>query len=216
MESAPVEVIEAGPFGEWLAQFRAMLHGDGGIEVRCGDCVGCCVSSYHIPIRADDAAAREKVPERYLAVARGQPVGHFMMGYLPDGTCPMLHDGRCSIYSLRPQTCRDYDCRVFAAAGIDAGNADKAVINRRVRAWRFVYASDAERQVQRAVQRAAAFIRDRREAFRGRAPSAPTGTAVLAIKSYEVFMDERCETLSDTELANAIVAAGREFDASRR
>ena len=52
----------------------------------------------------------------------------------------MLSCGNCTIYAQRPQTCLDYDCRVFAAAGIDAGGADKAVINRRVHEWRFRFA----------------------------------------------------------------------------
>ena len=31
----------------------------------------------------------------------------------------MLIDNQCSIYEHRPRTCRTYDCRVFAAAGLD-------------------------------------------------------------------------------------------------
>ncbi|MFA6001077.1 MAG: hypothetical protein WC828_03075 [Thermoleophilia bacterium] len=42
-----------------------------------------------------------------------------------DGCCPMLIDGGCSIYEHRPLTCRIYDSRVFAAAGIVAGGDDR-------------------------------------------------------------------------------------------
>ena len=135
------------------------------------------------------------------------------MGYREDGTCPMLHAGKCSIYADRPQTCRDYDCRIFAAAGLDAGGEDKHVINRRVRAWRFTYSTDAEREAHDAVRKTARFIRDNKECFPGgRAPTTPSGIAVLALKTYTVFLDSKTQTNSGEETAAAIVAASREFD----
>ncbi len=135
------------------------------------------------------------------------------MGYHDDGTCPMLDAGQCTIYHQRPQTCRDYDCRVFAAAGIDAGGDDKHVINERVRAWQFTYPTDDDRRAHDAVQSAAAFIRDRSSSFpRGRAPTAPTGIAVLAIKVYTIFLDAP-SLGNEADTARAIVAASREFDA---
>src|SRR5690606_34236555 len=94
---------------------------------------------------------------------------------LSNGSCPMLEDGKCSIYADRPQTCFDYDCRIFAAAGIDAGGEDKAVINKRVREWRFSYPEEADRREHQAVRMAAAFIRDRRESFTVRVPAGPMG-----------------------------------------
>src|SRR5262245_18665479 len=137
-----------------------------------------------------------------------------MMGYLDDGTCPMQNAGKCSIYADRPQTCRDYDCRIFAAAGIDAGGEDKHVINRRVHAWRFAYPTDAERKAHEAIREAATFIRDKKARFPGgRAPTAPTGIAVLALKVYAVFLDPRLPTMHDEDIAAAIIAASREFDA---
>lgn len=145
--------------------------------------------------------------------ASGLPPGHTMMGYLPDGTCPMLKAGNCSIYLQRPQTCRDYDCRIFAAAGIEAG-AGKNVINQRVREWRFSYPSEQDRRQHSAVLAAASFIRKKRSSFPGeRAPTAPTGIAVLAIKVYSVFLDADVQAKSDAEIATAIIDASRKFDA---
>jgi Fe-S-cluster containining protein len=208
------EQIAAGPFGKWLNEARATLRGDAGSNVPCGDCVGCCVSSYFIPVRPHDTAAIARIPPELLV--RAPSAGHALLGYREDGTCPMLHAGKCSIYAARPQTCRDYDCRIFAAAGIDAGGEDKRVINQRVRAWRFAYPTDAERQAHEAIRAAAAFIRDKKASFPGgRAPTAPTGIAVLALKVYAVFLDPRLATLRDEEIAGAIVAASREFDAGR-
>lgn len=215
--SLPIEKpsdVAAGNFGEWLSQIRASLRGESGTDVPCGDCIGCCVSSYFIPLRPQDKPALARIPAHLLVTAAGQPAGHAMMRYMADGSCPMLESGKCSIYSHRPQTCRDYDCRIFAAAGIDAGGADKAVINRRVRQWQFSYATEADKLAHQAVHLAAAFIRENGASFPGKhAPTAPTGIAILAIKSYAVFLDARMHAGSNTSIANDVIAASRAFDA---
>jgi Fe-S-cluster containining protein len=213
--SAPADKVAAGPFGEWLVQIRASLRGEGGTDVPCGDCVGCCVSSYFIPVRPEDKSALAVIPADLLVTAPGQKNGHVMMGYREDGTCPMLNAGKCSIYQHRPQTCRDYDCRIFAAAGIDAGSSDKHVINKRVHEWQFTYATETERLVHNAVLAAASFIKDKSASFPGgRAPTAPTGIAVLAIKSYQIFLAGDGQLKGENEIAKAIIQASREFDSS--
>jgi hypothetical protein len=211
------DMIAAGAFGAWLEQARDSLHGNRGADVPCGDCVGCCVSSYFIPVRPEDKDALDTIPAKYLVNAPNEPRGQWLMGYREDGTCPMLVDRKCTIYGQRPQTCRDYDCRVFAAAGIDAGGDDKIVINRRVHAWRFTYPSAADVAAHEAVKAAAAFIATKRESFPGgRAPTAPTGIAVLALKVYSVFMDPPVGARPDADIALAIIAASREFDSRPR
>ena len=124
----------------------------------------------------------------------------------------MLAGGKCSIYADRPQTCLDYDCRIFAAAGIEAGGDDKSVINKRVREWRFSYPEQTDRQEHEAVRAAASFIRDRRDSFTVRVPAGPMGIAVFAIKSYPVFLDPLIGNKSDAEVARAILEAARGFD----
>jgi hypothetical protein len=124
----------------------------------------------------------------------------------------MLAEGKCSIYAARPQTCRDYDCRIFAAAGIEAG-IDKVVINRRVRAWRFTYPTQADRAAHDAVLAAASFIQKSKASFPGgRAPTVPSGIAVLAIKAYAIFLDATLPLRSEVEIATAIVNTNIEFD----
>jgi len=108
----------------------------------------------------------------------------------------------------------DYDCRIFAAAGLDAGGADKAVINRRVRAWRFSYEGEAERRSHDAVRTAARFIRERPEAFSAlgvRVPAGPMGIAVLAIKAHAALLDPAAPA-DDAGRARAMIAAGRAYD----
>jgi hypothetical protein len=213
LQCAGTPTVHAGPFGRWLAQFRASLQGNAGMDVPCGDCTGCCTSGYSIQLRPGETAALARIPAEALARPPGFPRDHATLPALPDGTCPMLRGGRCTIYAQRPQTCLDYDCRIFAAAAIDAGGADKAVINERVRAWRFSYPTDEDLRAHAAVRAAAAFIVQRSASFTGlRVPTAPTGIAVLAIKAYGVFIDPAAGTRDATEVARAIVAASRAFD----
>ena len=136
------------------------------------------------------------------------------MGHDEQGRCPMLRDDRCSIYEHRPRTCRTYDCRVFAAAGIDG---DRDEITARTRRWRFDYPTDTDRAEHAAVQAAARFLRERAECFPGGAvPDIPAQVAIVAVKVYEVFLEgddpaapgskARCGA-SDAEIAQAVVEA---------
>jgi len=52
---------------------------------------------------------------------------------------------KCRIYTQRPLTCRKYDCRIFVAAGIAAGGAEKVLINQRVLRWKFSYSTQHDR-----------------------------------------------------------------------
>ena len=177
----------------------------------CGDCTGCCISGYSIQLRPQDERALARIPEELLVQALGFPRGHLTMAPRPDGVCQMLDAGKCTIYADRPQTCLDYDCRIFTAAGLEAG---KTIIDRRVRQWRFTYPTRADREAHDAVLAAASFIRNKRGSFpANRAPTAPTGIAVLAIKVYDLFLDPGAVSRSDTEIATAIVEASRTFDA---
>ena len=205
--------IDAGDFATWLSQTRAMLRGEAGPEVPCGDCVGCCVSSYPVPVRTHESASLAAIPIQHLASSANH---HALIIALPDGRCPMLNaDAKgCSIYSHRPLTCRDYDCRIFAAAGIAAGSDDRSVINARVREWRFSYRDTSDRLTHEAVKSAAAFIRSEAQRFQGRAPSTPTGIAVLAIKVYAVFLDSSLQTGSPERIVECILQTRRKFDSS--
>jgi len=205
--------IAAGSFGSWLSRARACLRGNGGVEVPCGDCTGCCTSSYFIHIRPEESRTLAKVSARFLARAPGLPRGHMLMGFSQDGVCPMLKESKCAIYQQRPRSCRDYDCRIFAATGVDAGGEEKAAINQRVRAWRFTYESEADTRAHRAVRAAATFIQKQGALFPGgRVPTAPSDIAVLAIKVYTVFLEAGIQSRSRIEIASAIINTSREFD----
>lgn len=207
--------VAAGPFGQWLRQARAFLQGESGSDVPCGNCNGCCTSSYMIQVRPEDRRTIAVVPAELLDHANGIPVGHRVMLPRPNGHCPMYGATGCTIYPDRPQTCLDYDCRVFAAAGIDAGSEDKVVINTRVRAWRFTYETDADLAAHAAVRATAAFIREQRDAFPGGlVPRGSSGIAVLAIKAYPVFREPDVSSRSAAEIAASVLAAAKAFDAA--
>lgn len=207
--------LPAGAFGEWLAGFRASLLGNEGSGVPCGECRGCCISGYSVQIRPRDEQARALIPPQLLVSAPGFAQDELTMAARPDGTCPMLRNNECTIYPSRPQTCRDYDCRVFAAAGLSAGGTDKAVINRRVREWRFSYPSPSDRAAHTAVKAAATFIATKRGSFPSqRAPAGPTGIAVLACETYAVFLEPDIQQRPDEEVARLILNASREFHRS--
>lgn len=206
--------VAAGPFSAWLRAMRRSLLGNEGMDVPCGDCVGCCVSGYSLQLRPEDHQAAARIPATFMVRAAGFAKENVTVAALPNGLCPMLDDGKCSIYSVRPQTCLDYDCRIFAAAGIVAGGEDKAVINKRVLEWRFSYPERTDELEHAAVRAAATFIRERRDSFTVRVPAGPMGIAVFAIKAYPVFLDAGIGTRTDAEVARAILQAVREFDSS--
>jgi len=199
----------AGPFSEWLHAMRAALAGSSGMDVACGDCVGCCTSSYFIKVRAHETAAIGHIGADNLRPVPAAGNGDLLMGFDAQGHCFMFANGGCSIYQHRPETCRTYDCRVFTAAGMNAG-PDKSVINGRIASWQFDYPSSHDSQEHRAVTAAANFIRQHPIRFPGgRVPSRPSEIAVLAVKSYKVFMDKPG---SDAEISAAIVEACLNFD----
>ena len=236
--------LPVGRFSTWLQQTLEAHTDDSDVDVPCGDCVACCTSSYFVHIRPDDVAALSRVPAELLVPAPGAPKGHVVMGYDQRGKCPMLEEGRCSIYEDRPLTCRAYDCRVFAAAGIEA---DRPAITARARTWVFEYPTEEDRRAHDAVRAAAAFLRRHPACFTGGAQADnPAHVALLAVKVAGVFRDrdagqgtggkgrhegtvgagrhegtggarrqEGATGARDDELVKAVLAANETFEAGR-
>ncbi len=215
--------LPAGDFSAWLRVARHALMVEEGTDVDCTGCDACCSSSYFIHIRPEETRTLGRIDEDLLAAAPGLPTGHVVLGYDTAGRCPMLDGGgMCSIYECRPLTCRAYDCRVFAAAGIEAGGEDKIRITERARRWEFAYPTPRDRDEHAAVQAAATFIREHAECFPGGAiPRDPSQLAIVAIKVYGVFLEGEGRpgstegAATDVEMATAIVRSSREFDARR-
>jgi Fe-S-cluster containining protein len=174
--------LAAGDFAAWLAGMRAALRGEQESDVPCGTCTACCTSSQFVYIEPDETDTLAHIPAELLFPAPRAPRGHVLMGYDERGHCPMLVDGGCSIYAHRPRTCRTYDCRIFAATGVevDADDDTKVAIGLRSRRWWFSFPTAADRAAYEATRAAAASLRDRDDA-----PPNATGLAALAIEHPE-------------------------------
>jgi hypothetical protein len=83
-------------------------------NVPCGTCTACC-HGYEIEVLPTDNSALEVT------------AGTMFPRVLPrtkDGTCSYLIEDHCSIYPIRPASCREFDCRRFAYIGLRGDRED--------------------------------------------------------------------------------------------
>jgi len=223
----PDDHIATEHFSIWLRRMRKALRSGEAVDVPCGDCRGCCTSSYFIHIDADEAATLAAVPDALKFAAPGRPAGSVVLGYDRRGHCPLFDGAGCSIYERRPRTCRTYDCRVFVATGLWVG-AERPAIDRGAARFRFDLSHARDRADLAAVRAAARFLVEHAAALpAGFVPENPTQQAVVALKVYEVFRepawdDETRELAVESApapvgnpaaLASATVAALERFEA---
>lgn len=226
-ERAKTEFAEqsAGPLGRWLSGVRRTRKLEVlGNDVPCGSCIACCRASMFIHVRPEELDTLRHIPKQLLFPAPGAPKGHVLLGFDQQGQCPMLQDGKCSIYEHRPQTCRDFDCRIFSATkvGLDE-HGPQAEIGRRARSFRFELSSDEERRQSSALEAAATFLQEQRASFpEGLLPHTPVQLALLAIELYELF-EARLQTSGSglepadrSELARAVLARLEQLESARR
>jgi len=203
--------LEAGEFGAWLDAMRRALRREADADVPCGDCCACCATAHFVHVGPDEPATLARVPRGLLFPAPGMPAGHLLLPYDGRGRCPMLgDDGRCAIYDQRPLTCRVYDCRVFAAAGLDA---DREQITRRARRWRFACPAPEDAERLAAVRAAARWVGGHAAAFPGGVvPDDPADLAVLAVRVADVFLPggPAATDADAATVASAIVASAGE------
>jgi Fe-S-cluster containining protein len=161
-----------------------------------------------IHIGPEEVETIRRIPKKLLSRAPGFPRGHVLLGYGDQGQCPMLVDGECSIYEYRPQTCRDYDCRVFAGTGLAVDEPNQPEIAHRIGAWRFRYTEEGH-ALQTALQRALSFLQGNRDRFpKGSLPSQPGPVAATAVRIYKLFRTDDTQ-LSDVAMVRQIVAVLR-------
>lgn len=136
-------------FSTWREEFRRALQLGEATSVPCAGCTACCRSSQFVHIEPDEVETLAHIDPALLFPAPGRPAGHVVMGYDGDGCCPMLSAAGCRIYEHRPRTCRTYDCRVFAAAGVVA---DQPLVAGRAATWRFTNEEERREVVHRAAE----------------------------------------------------------------
>jgi len=154
------EPLAAGRFSVWLEGMEAALRGERDADVPCNGCTACCEASQFIHVEPDESDALAHIPAELLFPAPRLPAGHMVLGYDEHGRCPMLVDGGCSIYEHRPRTCRTYDCRIFAATGVDVDETQPAIAAR-VRRWVFTFETEEDSALHDAVQAAARYVIER-------------------------------------------------------
>jgi uncharacterized protein len=227
----------AGDFSAWLHALRTSYLEGGAVDVPCGDCAACCTSSHFVHIAVGEALTLARIPEELLVPAPGAPAGTQLLGCDQKGRCSLLNGRRCEIYEDRPQTCRLYDCRVYAAADVEP---DREEITRQAYAWVFGYPAERDRREHEAVRAAARFLQNHAAAFPGgRAPTEPGDIAISAVKVYGVFLDAPHEDhgsvrprtkpevarsrteegvagrRAEQEVAHAVIQANERFEAAR-
>jgi Fe-S-cluster containining protein len=177
--------LAAGSFSAWLIEIQGAMRGDRDADVPCAGCTACCTSSQFVHIEPSETDTLAHIPADLLFPAPRRPRGHVLLGYDERGHCPMLIDNRCSIYEHRPRTCRTYDCRVFAATGIEVDDPGQALIAQRVQRWRFDFPAQEDLEQHAAVRAAATFITEHPDALPDRTrPATATQQAVLAIEMH--------------------------------
>jgi Fe-S-cluster containining protein len=208
--------LDAGDFSTWLASMQNALRGTGVSDVPCNGCTACCTSSQFVHIERDEVDTLAHIPTELQFPAPGQPEGHVVLGYDERGHCPMLGEGGCSIYEHRPRACRVYDCRVFAATGVEIDDASKAAIAQRTRRWRFTHTSPDAQTRHDAARAAARYLEAHRDEFLGEdRPLVETRHAVLAVEIAELFLGADPATGAAVvvdpapELVAAVLAARR-------
>jgi len=183
------ERVAAGRFSPWLVSVQGAIRGEHGSEVPCAECTACCTSSHFILIESDEEDTLAHVPETVRFPAPGRPPGDVLMGYDERGHCPMLVDNKCSIYDHRPRVCRSFDCRIFAASGIEVDELDEG-IGRRARKWKFDLPTDTDHAEYQAVRLAGTFLDEQGSQFRGVAlPVGATQRSALAVALHSLFLD---------------------------
>ncbi len=182
MTDEPAEDLDAGDFAEWRVTMQRAIRGVAVADVPCDGCTACCRASQFVHVDPDERDALAHIPAELLFPAPGLPPGHMVMGYDEHGACPMLVNGACSIYEHRPRACRTYDCRVFAAAGVDVTDDGKPGVAARVRRWRFTFATPRDAEERDAMRRAARYL----EAHPGAGGTGSMSASQRALASLEI------------------------------
>ena len=182
----------AGDFSDWLDQTQSIFrHQKTGADVPCGTCTACCRSYQFIQIQPDETETLRAIPKELLFQAPGFPKGFQLLGHNEKGECPMLVKNSCTIYKVRPKTCRNYDCRIFPATGMNLEGKNHAPVRERAGRWRFDLSSRNSAGRYHATTAAGQFLRTHIGRFSpGLLPTNPAQLAVLALLIESIFTED--------------------------
>ena len=82
-------------------------------DVPCNGCTACCRSGLLVPVEEIELVEGLSV-DTVKVYDKDNPDVWAWKKYLKqiDGRCVHLNADGCSVYSIRPRTCREFDCRV--------------------------------------------------------------------------------------------------------
>ena len=200
--------LDAGDLGQWVTRMERALAGAESADVPCGGCTACCRSSQFVHVGPEETATLARIPRAVRFPAPGLPPGHWVLGYDAQGRCPMLGPDGCSIYEDRPRACRTYDCRLFAATGVDPG-ATRPEIAARVARWRFSCAGPETATTAAALRAAGDFLAARRGEWPGEVPVGEAPLALAVLEVHDLFVRSDPAT-GDRELVQPAAEAVRE------
>jgi hypothetical protein len=94
-----------------------------------------------------------------------------------------------------------YDCRIFAATGVDVTDDGKPHVAARVSKWRFAFATPMDEALERSMRRAAAFIQDHPECASGGAPLNASNRGVAAFAIASLFAGDATPSVDQVRAA---------------
>lgn len=216
--ASTAEQLNARDFTEWLTAREELFSSPFARSVPGGACTACCRSSMFVHIGAHEARTLRRIPSELLFPAPGLSNGNFVLGYDDKGHCPMLIEDHCSIYEDRPETCRNYDCRVFTATEL-APDRPQTEIAKQVELWRFDHSGPHGKATHALISETAAFLRRNRDMFpRGVLPEYPAQLAALTLRLYKVFEDVRQSdgaAVTDSHVVRQLVEHIRSLESRR-
>lgn len=106
-------------------------------DVPCNGCTACC--------RGSEVTVTEEEAERLGYENTRELYGRRVLAHQSDGACVFLENDRCGIHEQRPETCRVFDCRRMAIAGVLP--ATRPHVADRVKQWRIVVEQPRDREL---------------------------------------------------------------------
>lgn len=159
-----------GDLQSWLQDTLNAFSTGQGASVPCGDWKACCRAGYFIPVHRHEWSTRAAIHARLLVTppAHCDDGNYQLISTIRCGHCALLKEDACSIYRERPQTCRDYDYRLFASSGLLSGHGE---IDQQIARGRFHYGNEESRHTHAASRATTGFGINHAGAFpEGRVP----------------------------------------------
>ena len=203
-----VPIRDAGSVSDFLSKIQRSQWSDDGIDTPCGDCDLCC-RGLSISIEADESSTLDAIEPQLLDAHQSGDLSYWTIKMKPDGSCPKLVGGKCSIWKDRPRVCKRFDCRLFALGELPPPVRNQSFTDR-VNSWRFSIDLQDDEENFEAFRRAMQLISLHQSTFAKRGIEAGTiQAASLAIDLRHLFFKQSDSLEQKDQLAEALVEMRR-------